>query len=683
MNVTAEISLRRLLTFVVVSVIIVLIGVVSIEKTPTNTYPVVRTPVVAVVWTYAAPSPADISQRIVYRYERALTKTISNIEHIEGQSEYGTGIVKIFFQPGTDSAAAQAHVTSASQAVLRKMHADIAPPLVTSYNVSSVPVLFLRVSAPYMTTAHVYDMASNLILPAFLSLPAAYIPMPNGGASLDVEIDLDQAQLLSHGLSAANVAAALNRRDVLLTASDQKIGALNFVVRTNSTPEAISAVYDIPIRTMNGVTVHLRDVAYVHRCSPPQVNAVLVKSKRSVLIEILKSGNATTTSVVAEVKKALPGILRILPPGVSITPVNNASVFSRYSVRDVMQEIATAAILMGLIVLLFPGGQRSAILVAMSIPLAIPIVMAHMTGQSINVMTLGGLAVVVGILVDDVTVITENIDAYLERGGECVHRNIAATIRILIPTLAVTLSIGIVWLFLFKLHGISEYLFCSPAKAIVYAMIGAFMFSRTLVPLMAEWLLSGRASGDHDDADDGNEPGLFKHVRRRFCLCFTEFRESYKGLLINAVCNDKKYVLASFTCIVASLCLVPLLRHDFPANSKPGEIEVHIRAPIGTRPEDVSMIAVLVNQQIRTLLPGQVTNLVDNCGFQISGISQTYNVHGPLKPQDCDISISLRNVASHVDEYRFILRNELPTLFPGTKFSLLSVRIRSKVLDFG
>src|SRR6202795_237053 len=400
MNAIVLIALKRPYTFVVLAILILIFGGRAALRTPTDIFPNIGIPVVAVVWTYSGLTPEDMSGRVVYYYERALTTTVSNIEHIESQSLYGRGIVKIYFQPGTDVAAAQAQITSISQTVLKQMPAGITPPEVLSYNASSVPCLDLQVSARGMTAAQVYDMASNLIRPQLVAVPGVAIPAPYGGASLNVEIDLDQTKLLAHGLSAADVAPALSAHNVVLPAGDQKIGGLDFMVQTNSSPLQVPTFNNLPIKTVNGATVYLRDVAYVHRGASPQTNAVLVKGKQSVLIQVFKSGDASTLSVVAGIKKALPGVIRTLPPGVKITPLNDASGFVRDSVKEVVQEMVTAAILTGLTVLLFLESWRSTLIVATSIPLAIlcSVLALSWFGQTINIMTLGGLALAVGIL---------------------------------------------------------------------------------------------------------------------------------------------------------------------------------------------------------------------------------------------------------------------------------------------
>ncbi|WNC93537.1 efflux RND transporter permease subunit [Paraburkholderia sp. FT54] len=683
MNAIVLVALRRPLTFVVMSILILLFGAMAVLKTPTDIFPAIRIPVIAVVWNYNGLSPQDMSGRVVYYYERALTATVANVEHIESQSLYGAGIVKIFFQPGTDIAAAQAQVASISQTVLKQMPAGITPPQVLVYNASSVPVLDLQVSAQNMTAAQVYDMASNLVRPQLVAVPGVSIPAPYGGASLNVEIDLNQAKLLAHGLSAADVAAALRAQNVVLPAGDQKIGGLDFMVETNSTPLNVPTFNNMPIKTVNGATVYLRDVAYVHRGAPPQTNAVLVKGKQSVLIQIFKSGNASTLAVVAGIKQALPGIIRTLPAGVKVTPLNDASGFVRDSVEEVVQEMITAAILTGLTVLLFLGSWRSTLIVATSIPLAIlsSILVLHYTGQTINVMTLGGLALAVGILVDDATVMIENIDSHLEGGAELEPGIIAAANQIVVPTLVATLCICIVWLPLFQLDGISGYLFRPLAEAIIFAMIASFILSRTLVPTMAAWLLRGQVHG-HGHEHGGN-PGFFTRFQRRFERGFTHFRDRYRDVLTAAVTHRQRFILCFVIFAVASMGLLAFLGRDFFPSIKSGEIDMHMRAPIGTRLEDASKIAVLANAEIRKILPGQVSNLVDNCGLPSSSLNLAYTSDGTIGPQDCDITITLKNEQSPVEDYRFKLRRALPKLFPGTTFTFLPGDITAKILNFG
>jgi len=684
MNALVEIALRRPLTFVVMTILIVLFGGLAAYKTPTDIFPDIKIPVVAVVWTYNGLSAEDMSGRVMYYYERALTATVDNIEHIESQSLYGRGIAKIFFQPGTDVAAAQAQITSVSQTVLKQMPAGITPPLILSYSASAVPVLDLQVSAAGLTAAQVYDMASNLIRPQLVAVPGAAIPSPYGGASLNVEIDLDQDKLMARGLSAVDVGNALKSQNIVLPAGDQKIGALDFLVQTNASPIAVATFNNLPIKTVDGATVYLRDVAYVHRGSPPQINAVLVQGKQAVLIQILKSGDASTLAVVAGIKNALPGIIRTLPPGVQIKTLNDQSGFVRDSVKEVVQEMITAAILTGLTVLLFLGSWRSTLIVATSIPLAIlcSVLALSWFGQTINIMTLGGLALAVGILVDDATVMIENIDSHLEAGAELEPGIIAAANQIVVPTFVATLCICIVWLPLFQLGGVAGYLFLPLAEAIIFAMIASFILSRTLVPTMAKFLLRGQVE-QHKLQGHADNPGAFTRFQHGFERHFTNFRDNYRIVLTRVVRQREIFVTVFIVCAFASLAMIGFLGRDFFPSIKSGEIDMHMRAPIGTRLEDASKIAVLVNGSIRRILPGQVTNILDNCGLPSSGINQAYSSSGTIGPQDCDITINLKSNRSPVDDYRFKMRRELPKQFPGTTFTFLPGDITAKILNFG
>ncbi len=684
MNAIVVVALRRPLTFVVMSILIVLFGVLAVLKMPTDIFPSIRIPVVAVVWTYNGLSPEDMSGRVVYYYERALTVTVDNIEHIESQSLYGRGVVKIFFQPGTNVAAAQAQVASISQTVLKQMPFGITPPQILVYNASSVPVLDLQVSSPGMTAAQVYDMASNLIRPALISVPGATIPTPYGGASLFVEIDLNQQELLAHGLTADDVGRALAKQNVVLPAGDMKVGAYDYMVQTNSTPISVKSFNDMPIKTVGNATVYLHDVAYVHRGGPPQINAVLVHGKQSVLIQVLKSGDASTLSVVSGIKHAIPGLLRTLPKGTEIRTLSDASGFVRDSVKEVVQEMVTAACLTGLTVLLFLGSWRSTLIVWTSIPLAMlcSILALHWLGQTINVMTLGGLALSVGILVDDATVMIENIDRHLEHDETDFETTIVtAANEIVVPTFVATFCIVIVWLPLLQLSGIAGYLFLPLAEAIVFAMIASFILSRTLVPTMAFYLLQGQAHQAHGHQPQSANP--FTRFQRGFEARFQRFRLGYRETLIGVLAMRKRFIPVFFAGCVASLLLIGFLGRNFFPSIKSGEIDMHMRAPIGTRLEDAGKISVLVNQQIRRLLPNKVSGLVANCGLPVSGTNEAYNATGTIGPQDCDITISLKDDESPVDQYRSLLRRHLPRLFPGTVFTFLPGDITAKILNFG
>jgi multidrug efflux pump subunit AcrB len=683
MNAIVLIALKRPYTFIVLAILILIFGGRAALSTPTDIFPNIGIPVVAAVWTYNGLTPEDMSGRVVYYYERALTTTVSNIEHIESQSLYGRGIVKIYFQPGTDVAAAQAQVTAVSQTVLKQMPAGITPPLVLSYNASSVPVLALQISSDQLTGSQLYDMASNLIRPMLVSVPGVAVPAPYGGTFSYVQVDLDQQKLLAHGLSAQDVSRALAQQNIVLPAGDQKIGALDFLVMTNASPVNVASFNALPIKQVGDAIVTVGDVAHVYLGGPPQTNSVLVGGHQAVLLEVLKAGNASTLAVVAGVKARIPQILQTLPAGVKITPLNDASTFVRASVEDVVQEMVTAAVLTGLIVLLFLGSGRSTLIVATSIPLSIlcSILALAWCGQTINVMTLGGLALAVGILVDDATVMIENIDAHLATGAELKQAIIDAANQIVIPTFVSTLCICIVWLPLFQLSGVAGYLFLPLAEAIIFAMLASFILSRTLVPTLAAYLLAAQVEA----RKAGGEPkGFFGRFQAAFERRFDGFRDAYKELLAKVVARRGRFIVGFLSAAIASVgLLVPWLGRDFFPGIKSGEIDMHFRAPIGLRLEEASKVAALVDTAVGKLLPGRVTNVIDNCGLPTSGINQAYSASPTIGPQDCDVTISLNDQASPVDAYRAILRDALPKLFPGTSFTFPAGDITAKILDFG
>jgi multidrug efflux pump subunit AcrB len=682
MNAIVLIALKRPYTFVVLAILILIFGGRAALRTPTDIFPNIGIPVVAVIWTYNGLTPEDMSGRVIYYYERSLTTTVGNIEHIESESLYGRGIVKVFFQPGTDVAAAQAQVTAISQTVLKQLPAGITPPQVLSYNASSVPVLELQVAADQMTGSQLYDIASNLIRPGLVSVPGVAIPAPYGGTASDVEVDLDQQKLLAHHLSAQDVGHALAQQNIVLPAGDQKIGALDFLVETNASPVEIATFNALPIKTVNGAVVTVGDVAYVHLGGPPQTNAVLVKGHQSVLLEVLKAGDASTLAVVAGVKAKIPQLEQTLPAGVKITIVSDASTFVSKSVADVLQEMATAAVLTGLVVLVFLGSGRSTVIVATSIPLAILSSIAALAafGQTINVMTLGGLALAVGILVDDATVMIENIDAHLEKGLELEPGIIEAANQIVVPTLVSTLCICIVWLPLFQLSGIAGYLFLPLAEAIIFAMLASFILSRTLVPTMAASLLRAQVA----ERKAGDKPkGAFGRFHAGFEQRFERFRSGYRDLLTEALARRWGFVLGFLAIPLVSIILVPFLGRDFFPSIKSGEIDMHFRAPIGLRLEEAGKVAVLVDQALHNLLPGQIANVIENCGLPSSGINQAYSASATIGPQDCDVTISLKNQTSPITEYLATLRTQLPKLFPGTVFTFPPGDITAKILNFG
>ncbi|MGD7068842.1 efflux RND transporter permease subunit [Acetobacter sp. AAB5] len=683
MNEIVVTALKKPYTFVVLSILILVFGIRGIFNTPTDVFPSIRIPVVAVVWTYTGLMPEDMSGRVVYYYERALTATVNNIEHIESQSYYGRGIVKIYFQPGTDTSVAQTQITSVSQTVIKQMPTGSTPPLVLAYNASSVPVVTLQVSSTSMTASQIYDMSSNLIRPALVSVAGAAIPNPYGGQPGNIMVDLDPVKLLAHRLSPVDVSRALNSQNIVLPAGDQRIGPFDWMVQTNASPKNMEELNMIPIKQVGDAVVRLQDVAWVHAGGPPQTNLVLVKGQQGVLIVIMKSGDASTLDVVAGVKKLLPGIVKTLPEGVSIKILNDASTFVKESVQDVVREMLTAACLTGLVVLLFLGSWRSTVIIATSIPLAMlcSVIGLGWAGQTINVMTLGGLALAVGILVDDATVMIENIDAHLEMEKDLETAIIDAANQIVIPTFVSTMCICIVWMPLFQLTGVAGWLFMPMAEAIIFAMIASFILSRTLVPTMAKYMLAAQVAAH---AHGPQEPKtIFGRFQRGFEHKFEQFRHRYHELLSHLVATRGTFVPVFVLCSLGSLGLLFFVGQDFFPEVNSDAIALHMRAPIGTRLEESGKISQLVNDEIERTLPGQVEGLVDNCGLPFSPLNQAYIPTPTVGTQDCDITVSLKNPASPVAEYRRLLRHNLNMKFPGTQFSFLPGDLTAKILNFG
>ncbi|CAI3922920.1 Multidrug efflux pump subunit AcrB (AcrB) (PDB:1IWG) [Commensalibacter communis] len=682
MNAIVITALKRPYTFVVLAILIVVFGVLSIFKTPTDIFPDIKIPVVAVVWNYNGLMPEDMSGRVAYYYERALTSTVDNIEHIESNSFYGRGIVKIFFQPGTNIAEAQTQITSVSQTVLKQMPKGITPPLILKYNASSVPVLMLKISSSTITGSQLYDMASNLIRPSLVSVAGAALPSPYGGTANNVQVSLNQKRLLAYGLTATDIGNALNQQNIVLPAGDQKIGAVDFMVQTNATPRAIEEFNNIPIKQVGNATVYLKDVAWVHRGGSPQTNLVLVKGHKAILMVVMKSGDVSTLNVVSGIKKLLPQVQKTLPPGVNIDIISDASTFVKESVEDVVHEMVIAALLTSIVVILFLGSWRSTLIIATSIPLAIltALIGLDLAGQTINVMTLGGLALAVGILVDDATVMIENIDTHLEMGKNLYDAIVDAANQIVIPTFVSTLCICIVWFPLFELTGVGGWLFMPMAEAIIFAMIASFILSRTLVPTMAYYLLPGQIR-EHENPN--RKISKLQKFLNRFDAGFERFRTNYKALLEHLLSIRKRFIAGFMVFSVASMGLLYFCGQDFFPEIKSGELDLHMRAPLGTRIEETGKISYLVNEEIEKLLPGQVKGIVNNCGLPFSSLNQAFIPTPTIGSQDCDLTISLNNSESPITEYRKILRQGLRDKFPGTDFAFMPGDMTAKILNFG
>jgi multidrug efflux pump subunit AcrB len=690
-----RIALQRPLTFIVMAVLIVLIGPLAAMRTPTDILPDINIPVIAVVWQYQGLPAQDMAGRIIYYYERTLTSTVNNIEHIESQSLNGVGVVKIFFQPGVNISTASAQVTSISQTVLKQMPPGITPPQVLNYSASTVPILELAFSSKTLGEGQIYDTAQNFIRPALATVPGAATPSPYGGKVRQIQIDLNPTALQAKGLSPADVGSALANQNLIIPAGTVKIGQFEYDVELNDSPQAFAELNDIPIKTVNGATIYMRDVAQVRDGAPPQTNVVRVDGRRSVLMTVLKSGSASTLAIVAGVKSILPRLEQTLPPSFKVLLLDDQSVFVKAAVSGVIREGVIAAALTSLMILLFLGSWRSSLIIAVSIPLAIlcSITALSALGQTLNIMTLGGLSLAVGILVDDATVTIENINWHLEQHKPVETAIMDGARQIVTPAFVSLLCICIVFVPMFFLPGVAGFLFVPMAEAVVFAMIASFILSRTLVPTLAGYLLKAHRSGahsrdvmEHHDAEAGqtstrNPLVAFQHA---FEGGFEHIRRGYRDLLSLALDYPRTFIIAFMAVVLASFALIPFLgRNFFPAVDS-GQISIHVRAPLGRRIEQTAAEFDDIERAIRAVVPpDQVGSIVDNIGLPFSGLNLAYSNTGTIGPQDGDILVSLTEKHRPTADYVKTLRSRLPQEFPGTTFAFLPADIISQILNFG
>ncbi len=684
-----RLALARPYTFVVMSILILLAGVMSILRTPTDIFPDIGIPVISVVWQYTGLPPDDMSGRIVSVYERILTTTVNDIEHIESQSLSGVGVVKVFFQPGVNINAAEAQVTAVSQTILKSMPAGITPPLMLVYNASSVPIIQLALSSETLSQSALNDLALNFIRPQLATVAGAQLPYPYGGTTRQVQIDLDQRSLQAHNLSATDVGAALARQNLITPVGTQKIGSYEWIVDLNDSPKAIEQFNDMPIKAVDGATVFMRDVAFVHNGNPPQTNVVELDGRKGVLMSILKIGSASTLDIIAGVKARLPAIQATLPPGVNLRFVADQSPFVRDSVAAVVREGLIAATLTGLMILVFLGSWRSTLIITVSIPLAVlcSIAALGVLGQTINVMTLGGLALAVGILVDDATVTIENINRHMEELHEDIVTAITRGAQEIMPPATVALfCICIAFVPLLALGGVAGYLFRPLAEAVVFAMIASYLLTYTVVPTMARFLLRngpGHPSGGHAPHGDGHGPQR-KGFFARFERGFERVRQSYLGMLKLALLHRLAFAGGFLAIVAASFLLLPLLGRDFFPEVDAPAIRMHVRAPAGTRIEEMTALVGRIEARVRQTLPrDRVSSVVNNIGLPVSGINVSYSNSGTIGTFDADMLVTLNEGEASTGEMVRELRASLPRLFPGTTFSFLPADMVSQILNFG
>src|ERR1035437_1015881 len=613
-----RLALRSPYTFVVLSLLLFLLGPVVILRTPVDIFPSIDIPVVSVIWNYAGFSPQQLSDRIVVQFERNLTTTVNDIEHTESQTLNGVSVVKVFFRPTVNISQAVAQITASAQTQLRQFPQGTNPPLVIQYSASSVPVLQLGLSGDGLSEQQLYDYGTNFIRTQLATVQGASIPFPYGGKQRQVQVDINTQKLQAHGLSASDVVAAIGAQNIILPAGEVKMGHVDYQVESNSAPQTIAELNDLPIKTVNGATIYVHDIGNVRDAYPPQTNIVRVDGQRASLITIQKTGDASTLDIISNVRDQLPHILSQLPAALQIRPISDQSVFVKSAISGVVREAIIAGCLTAAMILIFLGNWRSTLIIAVSIPLSIvcSLLMLSALGETINIMTLGGLALAVGILVDDATVTIENINRFLEEGQGVEPAILEGARQIAVPAFVSTLAICIVFVPMFFLAGVARYLFVPLAEAVVFAMLASYFLSRTIVPTMAKYLLRG----EKEEAGHAASRNPLVRLQKRFEGAFENFRRSYRSLLEISLHHKRAFLITFFAFCLGSLAiLIPWLGRDFFPSIDSGTFKLHMRAPTGMRIEETANLCDLVERSIRQQIPAtEVQSVIDNIGLPSS-----------------------------------------------------------------
>jgi multidrug efflux pump subunit AcrB len=680
-----RIALSRPYTFVVLALLLLIIGPLAALRTPTDIFPDIRIPVIGVVWQYTGLPPDQMAGRITTPFERSLTTTVNDIEHIVANSYNGFGIVKIFFQPNVDIRTANAQVTAISQTLIKQMPPGTTPPLILNYSASTVPIIQVALSGEGLTEQNLADIGINQLRTPLVTVPGAAIPYPFGGKQRQVQIDLNSSALQARGLSGQDVANALAAQNLITPVGTQKIGNFEYNIQLNNSPLRMEDLGDLPIKTVNGAMVYMRDVASVRDGNPPQTNIVHVDGNRSVLMMVLKAGSISTLDIIAGIKQKVIDVKNSLPDALKIGFIGDQSLFVRGAITGVAFEGVIAALLTSVMILLFLGSWRSTLIIAVSIPLAVlgAIVMLSAIGETLNIMTLGGLALAVGILVDDATVTIENINWHLEHGKGVETSIMDGANQIVTPAFVSLLCICIVFVPMFFLTGVARFLFVPMAEAVMFAMMWSFILSRTLVPTMAKYLLQPHVHRAEGEAPPPSRNPLV-WFQRGFEARFERVRGGYRDLLSLAMQRRPVFVIGFLGLVAASFLLVPFLGRNFFPSVDAGSILMHVRTQVGTRVEESANQFADVQKAIRKIIPpGEIETLADNIGMPISGINMTYNNTGVIGSQDGDIQIKLKEGHRPTDEYVRALREQLPQAFPGMTFAFLPADIVSQILNFG
>jgi multidrug efflux pump subunit AcrB len=675
-----EVALRRPYTFLVMALLILLATPLVLLRMSTDIFPEINIPVISIVWTYTGLSAQDVGQRITSVNERGLTTSVNDIEHIESESLSSFSIIKVFFQPNADIPTAIAQVVALEQTQLRQLPPGILPPQVLKYSASSVPIIQLALSSATMSEQAVFDAAANFLRPRLVTIPGVAIPNPYGGKTRVISVDLDTKALLAKGLTPNDVVNAVNTQNLVLPSGTAKIGATEFVLATNSSPDTIAGLNRMPVLTRNGATTYLSEVAHVRDGFSPQTNIVRQNGQRGVLVSIIKNGGSSTLDIVKSLLAQLPIVEQTLPKDLKITPLFDQSGFVRAAISGVVREALIAACLTAALILVFLGNWRSTCIIAVSIPLSIltSIIALYIMGETLNIMTLGGLALAVGILVDDATVTIENIERHIHMGSDLHKAILEGAGEIAVPALVSTLCICIVFVPMFFLTGVARYLFAPLAMAVVFAMLASYVLSRTLVPTLVMLLM------DHAPAEAGARRSLLQRMYGAFNSRFERVRGGY-SIILTAVLEHRRLFAGAFLGFCVLSCgLVFILGRDFFPSVDGGQIRLHMRVPTGTRIEETARVADEVEGVIRTLVPPEdLGTVLDNLGVATSGINKSYSNAGTFGSHDGEILVSLNEGHRPTQRYVELMRRELPRRFPGVEFFFQPADMVTQILNFG
>ncbi len=681
-----RLALSRPYTFVVMALVIVLLTIVVVPRTPTDIFPEINIPVIGMVWTYTGLEPQEMEHRITSNVERGIMVLVNDVEHVDSQSLNGVALIKIYFHPGANIQTALAQTTAISQTFLKNLPPGTTPPLVVIYSASTVPVLQVGLNSDTLSEQQLFDYGNNFIRTQISTVPGASMPYPYGGKSRLVSVDIDSAALQAKGLSPVDVVNAVTAQNLILPTGTAKMGSLEYNVEMNGSPQSIAELNNLPVKTVNGSTIYMRDVAHVRDGYSPQTNVVLTNGQRGVLMSIYKTGNNSTLSIVDQVKKVLADYQSSLPPELHVTNFFDQSIYVRAAIQGVLREALIAACLTAIMILLFLGNWKSTLIIAISIPLSILVSLLCLSalGETINIMTLGGLALAVGILVDDATVEIENINRNLAMGKETVQAILDGAQQIAVPAFVSTLCICIVFLPMFFLSGVAKYLFVPLAEAVIFAMLASYMWSRTIVPTMAMYLLSAE---DEYQADmhTGEKMGFFRRYQQAFEHSFEGLRMEYRRALTAALNRSWLFSACFLAFCVMSVCLVFFLGRDFFPSVDAGQIRLHMRARTGLRIEETTRLTDQVNKVIKEVIPqSELMTLIDNVGLPISGINMTYSNSGTIGTADSEILVQLKQErGKSTGEYVNELRRRLAREFPGVQFFFQPADIVTQILNFG